>query len=67
MSLKRSSVIHQTYVLKNILEMLLLLLYIPLNLVFCFEVLQTFYSRAVILQSSGESVQIKPGINQKFV
>jgi hypothetical protein len=38
MSLKRSSVIHQVYVLKNILEMLLLALYIPLNLIFCFEV-----------------------------
>jgi hypothetical protein len=38
MSLKRSSLIHQTYIIKNILEMLMLGVFIPVNLIYAVEV-----------------------------
>ena len=37
MSLKRSSIIHNTYVLKNIAQMLILLAYIPVNIFFAID------------------------------
>ena len=39
MSLKRSSIIHQTYIIKNILEMLMLGVFIPVNLIYAVEVI----------------------------
>ncbi|XP_023343416.1 uncharacterized protein LOC111712896 [Eurytemora carolleeae] len=37
MSLKRSSVIHQMYVFKNIMELILLIVFIPINVFFAIE------------------------------
>ncbi|XP_023323607.1 uncharacterized protein LOC111697737 isoform X2 [Eurytemora carolleeae] len=37
MSLKRSSIIHQSYVLKNVIEIFMLGLFIPFNIYFSFE------------------------------
>ena len=38
MSLKRSSIIHQMYVFKNIMELILLIFFIPINVYFAIEV-----------------------------
>ena len=39
MSLKRSSVIHHMYIFKNIMELILLTFFIPVNLYFALEVI----------------------------
>jgi len=40
MSLKRSNIIHKTYIIKNILEIIILSAYIPLNLYFTWDSLE---------------------------
>jgi hypothetical protein len=51
MSLKRSSLIHQTYIIKNILEMLMLGVFIPVNLIYAVEVIfsySLFYAKETL-------------------